>query len=94
MDMPVVSECSAESCAYNRNHACHALAITVGIPEQAHCDTYFTAPRQGGVADAMGHVGACKMADCQHNVDLECRAPAISVGARQDVADCLTYSPR
>ncbi|WP_406445547.1 hemerythrin domain-containing protein [Streptomyces sp. NBC_00631] len=28
--MPAVTECEVENCAYNRDRACHALAITVG----------------------------------------------------------------
>ncbi|GAA2405286.1 hypothetical protein GCM10010420_36210 [Streptomyces glaucosporus] len=94
MEMPVVTECAVESCAYNRDGDCHALAITVGDPLHAHCDTYFTAPRKGGSPSAAGHVGACKMSDCRYNTDFECQASGISVGARQDSADCLTYSPR
>jgi hypothetical protein len=39
------------------------------------------------------HVGACKMSDCRHNVDFECRAPGITVGYHRTDADCLTYAP-
>ena len=93
VDMPVVDNCTVDACAYNRDNNCHALAITVGNGEGAHCDTFFGIPRKGGVPSVTGGVGACKMADCTHNVDLECRAPAISVGAQRDTADCLTYRP-
>jgi len=93
MDMPAVTECAVESCVYNRDRACHALAITIGDALHAHCDTYFTAPRKGGSPDATGRVGACKMSDCRYNTDFECQATGISVGARQDSADCLTYAP-
>jgi hypothetical protein len=94
VDMPVVDNCTADACAYNRDNSCHALAITVGDGGGAHCDTFFGISRKGGVASVTGGVGACKMADCTHNVDLECRAPAISVGAQRDTADCLTYERR
>ncbi|MGY1454824.1 DUF1540 domain-containing protein [Streptomyces sp. SS8] len=94
MEMPAVTECAVEPCAYNREHACHALAITVGDPQQAQCDTFFTAPRKGGSPEAAAHVGACKMSDCRHNTDFECQATGISVGAMHGTADCLTYSPR
>lgn len=94
MDMPAITACSVDSCAYNRDGGCHALAITVGDSIHAHCDTYFSADRKGGDPFAAGHVGACKMADCTHNVDFECQAPGISVGFQQDLADCLTYTPR
>lgn len=94
MEMPVVSECGVEACSYNRDRACHALAITVGNALHAHCDTFFHTSSKGGDPAAIGHVGACKMSDCTHNIDLECQAPEIVVGHRQDEADCLTYAPR
>lgn len=93
MRMPVVNECTAKDCAYNDDQSCRALAITVGDPTRAQCDTFTTANGRGGDPSAVGHVGACKMSDCQHNVDLECQAPGISVGAKQGVVDCLTYQP-
>jgi hypothetical protein len=94
MEMPVVTECAVDACAYNRDRACHALAITVGDMRHAHCDTYLAAPIRGGDPAATGYVGACKMADCTHNEALECRAPGIAVGSGKNGADCLTYSPR
>ncbi|MFF5924225.1 DUF1540 domain-containing protein [Streptomyces flavochromogenes] len=95
MDMPVVNECAVGDCAYNRDHACHALAITLGDPGpgHAHCDTFFTAPSKGGDPTVTGRVGACKMSDCRHDTDLECRAPGIIVGYQQTDVDCLTYAP-
>ncbi|PDP85441.1 DUF1540 domain-containing protein [Glycomyces fuscus] len=93
MDMPVVNSCQVDACAYNTEHTCHALAITVGNSTHAQCDTFFGAREQGGDPASTGHVGACKMADCQHNVHLECQAPGISVGFDQKQADCLTYAP-
>ena len=95
MKMPVVNECAVDACAYNLDGACHALAITVGNgPQAAHCDTYFRTSARGGDPSHAGHVGACKMSGCLHNVDLECQAPGISVGFVQDGADCLTYAHR
>lgn len=98
MEMPVVTECAVQDCAYNRDRACHALAITVGdaagvVVRHAHCDTFVASPAKGGDPSVTGHVGACKMSDCRHNVELECRAPGITVGYRQTEADCLTYAP-
>ena len=93
MEMPVVTECAVESCAYNRNRDCHALAITVGDVRHAHCDTFFTSSAKGGDPSTSGRVGACKMSDCQHNVGFECRASGITVGHKHDEADCLTYAP-
>ncbi|WP_267245019.1 DUF1540 domain-containing protein [Streptomyces sp. PR69] len=91
--MPVVNQCAVEDCAYNRDHGCHALAITVGDTRHPHCDTFFTASDKGGDPSATGRVGACKVSDCRHNSDYECRAPAIAVGYHQSDVDCLTYAP-
>ncbi|MFE1396544.1 DUF1540 domain-containing protein [Nocardiopsis dassonvillei] len=93
MDMPVVNSCQVDACAYNTDHSCHALAITVGNSSHAQCDTFFDAGDQGGDPVATGQVGACKMSNCEHNVQLECQAPAISVGYVHRQADCLTYAP-
>ncbi|MET9020778.1 DUF1540 domain-containing protein [Actinopolymorpha sp. NPDC004070] len=91
MDMPVVRNCAADACAYNRDQACHALAITIGDSQMAACDTFFGIPRKGGSPMPAGQVGACKMDDCTHNVDLECQAPDISIGRMRDSAECMTY---
>ncbi|MFY1675854.1 MULTISPECIES: DUF1540 domain-containing protein [unclassified Streptomyces] len=93
MRLPVISECSAESCAYNRGRSCRAAAITVGDIHGAICDTYLSSDTKGGEAPDTGRVGACKMADCRHNRELECHAPAVTVGYRRDEIDCLTYAP-
>ncbi|MGW2746605.1 DUF1540 domain-containing protein [Streptomyces sp. NPDC001450] len=93
MEMPVVRECAVEDCAYNRDHACHALAITVGDVHHAHCDTFFTASTKGGDPAATGRVGACKVSDCTHNQQFECRAPGITVGYVENEVDCMTYEP-
>ncbi|MDB1087940.1 DUF1540 domain-containing protein [Streptomyces sp. ACA25] len=92
MEMPVVRECAAEACAYNRELSCHALAITVGDARHPHCDTFVSGAPKGGDPTAVGRVGACKMSGCLHNVQLECRAPGISVGVQSQGADCLTYA--
>ena len=93
MDMPVVNRCEAETCAYNRDLNCHAIAITIGDPRHAGCDTFYQTSFKGGDPSAVGHVGACKMAECRHNVNLECQAPGINVGYQQQSADCLTFAP-
>nr|WP_093276070.1 DUF1540 domain-containing protein [Saccharopolyspora shandongensis] len=93
MEMPLVNNCTAESCAFNHDHNCHALAITIGEPTHAQCDTFVGGPFDGGDPNAIGHVGACKMADCRYNDHLECQAPGISVGYQRDIVDCLTYQP-
>ncbi|MER6991234.1 DUF1540 domain-containing protein [Saccharopolyspora hirsuta] len=93
MEMPLVNNCTATECAFNDHENCHALAITIGEPRHAQCDTYSTAPIAGGDPDSVAHVGACKMADCRYNSHLECQAPGISVGHDQNIVDCLTYQP-
>ncbi|NYI04847.1 DUF1540 domain-containing protein [Allostreptomyces psammosilenae] len=93
MQMPVINECAVDACAYNQEHACHALAITVGGRDHAQCDTYFPDLPTGGDPSGPGHVGACTMADCRHNTDLECQAPGIDVGYHASAVDCLTYQP-
>jgi len=95
MKMPEVTKCSVEKCAYNSQQSCHAMAITVGEPAgDPSCDTYFEASRHGGVKDMKAGVGACKLSDCQHNMDYECSAPNIMVGFKGGQPDCLTFIPR
>lgn len=93
MEMPRVQECTVASCAYNQD-GCHAFAITIGSSDHAHCHTFVEMPVQGGVGSLIAQVGACQRADCRHNSDLECHAPAIRVGPGSDLADCMTYEAR
>ena len=73
------------------NHdGCTAFAITVG-GINSECDTFVDSDIEGGIGQLMAQVGACKRSECVHNTNLECRAPAISVGSGQDLADCLTF---
>jgi hypothetical protein len=88
LQMPKVAACSVSTCAYNHD-GCHAYAITVA--EQATCATFVEMPVKGGV-EPLGQVGACQETSCIHNEGLECRAPAIQVGAL--TADCQTYEER
>ncbi|MGW2122600.1 DUF1540 domain-containing protein [Streptomyces sp. NPDC001758] len=92
MQLPVISECAAESCAYNHEHTCHASAITVGDLDSPVCDTFMSADIEGGEPSVTGRVGACKIADCRHNTGLECHAPSITVGSEHEQVDCLTYA--
>jgi hypothetical protein len=95
MRMPEVAECSVTSCAYNSEQNCHAMAITVGDDtDDPTCDTFFEADMSGGVKDVIAGVGACKAADCQYNDSLECTAPNIHVGFKEDQVDCLTFDMR
>ena len=95
MKMPKVMGCSVDSCAYNTEKSCHAMAITVGEPAgDPSCDTFFIAEKHGGVMDMTAGVGACKLADCKFNKDYECSAASISVGMQQGKPDCMTFEAR
>lgn len=95
ISMPPVKQCAVEKCAYNSQHACHALAITVGDPGgPPACDTFFTSSRQGGVKDATAGVGACKTETCKFNTDFECSASSVSIGLHHNEPDCLTFQKR
>ncbi|MPQ98109.1 DUF1540 domain-containing protein [Modestobacter sp. I12A-02628] len=91
-ELPQVQDCSATSCSYNADAACHAGAITIG-GDHAHCGTFVEISFRSGL-ERTGTVGACHRTDCRHNEKLECSAASISVGAGADVADCLTYDAR
>jgi hypothetical protein len=94
MKMPKISECDVPDCSYNKNHECHALAITVGGPEVCACyDTYLHTNKKGGVAET-GGVGACKVDSCSFNSSFECSAPGIKVGLHHGHADCTTFKAR
>ncbi|MDI6101621.1 DUF1540 domain-containing protein [Actinoplanes sp. NEAU-A12] len=89
MNMPRVQTCTVTDCGYNHD-GCTAFAITISESNSA-CDTFAGAGLSGGMGIATAQVGACKRADCKYNKELECQAPAITVGASADKADCLTY---
>jgi len=94
LEMPPVSECTVDGCSYNHD-GCHAFAITIaGSSGSAECGTFIPLSAKGGLDRVTAQVGACQRTDCRHNADLECRAPSIRVGAGQDLADCLTFTPR
>ncbi|MHC5053768.1 MAG: DUF1540 domain-containing protein [Planctomycetota bacterium] len=88
-----VIDCSMADCAYNTSNQCHAMAITVGS-ECPMCDTYVEGEQKGGLDDAAGGVGACKMASCKANVDLECTADGIHVQQHGSHPDCASFTPR
>jgi Domain of Unknown Function (DUF1540) len=90
--LPQVQSCSASSCSYNAESACHAGAITIG-GDHAHCGTFVEISFRGGL-DRTGLVGACHRSDCRHNEQLECTASGVQVGTGADAADCLTYEAR
>jgi hypothetical protein len=92
IDIPVVSACTIEECAYNTDNHCHARAITIGDGDVPHCDTLFCGAEHIHATSIQAGVGACKVGDCSFNNDLECTADNISVGLDGDSVKCLTYT--
>ncbi|UJR85689.1 DUF1540 domain-containing protein [Sandaracinus amylolyticus] len=93
IEMPDVSACSVDRCAYNVRGACHAKAITVGDGVHPGCDTFTLSQRHtDGEVEAAG-VGACKVAICKYNRELECEARSIEVDFDEDeaAATCTTF---
>lgn len=94
VEMPNVAECQVSECAYNRDQACHARAITVGDGVKPGCDTYYKTGSHVRKATELAGVGACKVSGCQYNDDFECQAANIQVGFVGDSVDCLTFASR
>jgi hypothetical protein len=92
LDIPRIQTCEATECSYNTNRSCHAVAITVGDSSMAHCDTFFSRSRKGGIESINAGVGACKMESCKFNTDLECSAEqGINISSKSGQAMCSTY---
>nr|WP_218056746.1 DUF1540 domain-containing protein [Actinomyces vulturis] len=84
---PQVSGCTVTSCSYN-NDGCHALAVNV---KDRGCTTFISLNERGGLDRVTAAVGACQSADCVHNSNLECAAPAVRMADRGGKVACLTY---
>ena len=91
IEMPSVSNCLINQCAYNLNNNCHAKAITIGDNSNPACDTYFEAKLHSREDQRVAGVGACKISICKNNNDLECMAESITVGRVSDEVKCLTF---
>ena len=91
MEMSKVMKCEVTDCAYNMDSCCRTMAITIGDGVHATCDTFCHFGIKGGNADCMAGVGACKIAPCMYNNNLECAAPGISIGYQGQEPDCLTF---
>lgn len=94
IEMPVVSACSATECAYNRDKACHARAITIGDGVHAGCDTFCQSTQRAKTNMSSAGIGACKMTGCSFNEGLECMAQSIQIGRIQNQVNCMTFSAR
>jgi hypothetical protein len=94
IEMADVHECAATECAYNKDNACHAKAITIGDGDNPNCDTFMAGPMHTRSTVIQAGVGACKVADCRHNEDLECAADNIRVAMAGACASCMTCEKR
>ena len=90
LEMPEISSCQADDCAYNRDTKCHARAITVGGMLDHRCDTILKCHPAMNRVESAG-VGACKVLNCTNNEECECQAPKVDVGFAYGSADCLTF---
>lgn len=93
IDMPDVSVCSVLSCAYNVGASCRAKAITVGDGLHPGCDTFTESRRHAHGDTPVAGVGACKVAVCRYNRDLECAAYSIRVDTEEgtNAPYCATF---
>lgn len=93
IEMPDVASCGVERCAYNVEGGCHAKAITVGDGIHPGCDTFTLSQRHSAGEVVSAGVGACKVAICKHNRELECEARSIRVDVDEDKdeAACVTF---
>ena len=94
MEMSKVMECEISECAYNMDNRCHTLAITIGDSMSPQCDTFCQSSAKGGNASCNAGVGACKVSGCINNFNLECSASGVTIGYKDQEADCLTFQIR
>jgi len=94
IEMPLIEQCAATQCSYNISGACNARAITVGDGNHPQCDTFVAVSNHALKSPNRAGVGACKVASCRHNDDLECTAELIQIGRHAGHADCLTFASR
>lgn len=93
IEMPDVIGCDASNCAYNTGNACRARAITIGDGTFPGCDTFSGWLNDQKVkATRVAGVGACKIAGCRYNEDLECEADSIVVATSSAPPACQTFA--
>ena len=93
IEIPPVSGCSIQECAYNVEKQCHAKAITIGDSEFPACDTMVQGSKHVHSGEQAG-VGACKVSSCAYNDDLLCSAESIKVGMKEQDVECMTFAAR
>jgi len=94
LEMPIVSMCSVNTCAYNANSACHARAVTIGDAVHPGCDTFLNRAQHTKQTKQIAGIGACKMGNCKFNDDLECMAENVKVEMVARDANCTTFAMR
>lgn len=94
IELPLVTQCKISECAYNVGDNCHARAITIGDGVHPGCDTYFKGKSHIHKAERTAGIGACKVAGCKFNDDLECMTDAVKVGMVKNQVSCMTYMAR
>ena len=92
IDMPIVTECQIDDCAYNVENRCHARAITIGDGVHPGCDTFLNADNHTKETQRLAGVGACKVSICTFNNDFECIADSINVGQTSNGVQCMTFT--
>jgi len=92
-EIPQVKQCKVSECGYNRDKACHALAITVGQSDIPTCGTFFKSETHTSTEQIAG-VGSCKVAACFHNADFACHADGIIVDRNSGNVVCTTFKRR
>lgn len=93
LEMPLVTECLASLCAYNKNQKCHARAITIGDTLHPGCDTFLKGSAHTKQTSQIAGIGACKMGNCKYNEDFECVAGSVRIGVEKRGANCRTFAP-
>ena len=93
-EMSQVKSCEVEKCAYNMDHKCHTMAITVGDGKCPACDTSMETTKKAGMKEVNAGVGACKVAECRFNDSLECQAEGIDVKMHSEHPECTTFESR
>ena len=94
IQMPQVTKCNVEDCAYNNERRCHARAITVGDADGSghRCDTMMLSAEHCDRLEIAG-VGACRATNCKHNRDFECETDVVNVEIARGRAECKTFAP-
>lgn len=94
IEMPIVTRCMVDECAYNAGDRCNARAITIGDTIQPGCDTFLADSHHAKAVGRVAGIGACKTVGCKFNDDLECMADSIQVGLVKNEANCMTFALR